>query len=86
MTGAIIAIKHNGYLAVSSAAAPICVLHIRMCRKVPLVRLGLTLSINNTWPLWVSDHPRMFINAGINSKEYVFDIKGNYRQFELCHE
>ena len=47
MTGLIIAIKDNGLLAESSlhVAAPICVLHVRMCRKVPLVRLGLTLSI-----------------------------------------
>ena len=86
MTGMIIAIKDNGFLAVSSLAAPICVLHISMCRKVPLVCIGLTLSIDNTWPLRVSDQPRMFINAGINIKVYVFDIKGNYQQFELCHE
>ena len=82
MTG----LKDNGFLAVSSLAAPICVLHIRMCRKVPLVRLGLTVSIDNTWPLRVSDHPRMFIDASVNIKAYVFNIKGNYRQFELCHE
>ena len=86
MTGLIIAIKDSGFLAVSSLAAPICVLHIHICRKVPLVRLGLTLSIDNTWPLRVSDHLRMFINACVNIKVYVFDIKGNYRQFELCHE
>ena len=86
MTGLIIAIKDNGFLAVSSLAAPICVLHIRMCHKVPLVCLGLTLSIDNTWPLWVSDHPRTFTDANVNIKVYVFDIKGNYRQFELCHE
>ena len=57
MTGVITAIKDNGFLAVSRAAAPICVLHIRICRKVPLVRLGLTLLIDNPWPLRVSDHP-----------------------------
>ena len=38
MAGLIIAIKVNGFLAESSIAAPICVLHIRMCRKVPLLR------------------------------------------------
>ena len=38
MTGLIIAIKDNGFLAVSSSAAPIRVLHIRICRRVPLVR------------------------------------------------
>ena len=37
MTGLIIAIKDNGFLAVSSIAAPICVLHFRVCRKVPLL-------------------------------------------------
>ena len=44
MTGLIIAIKDNGFLALSSIAAPIYVLHIRMCRKVPLLRYdSLTL-------------------------------------------
>ena len=44
MTGLIIAIKDNGFLALSSIAAPINVLHIRMCRKVPLLRYdSLTL-------------------------------------------
>ena len=62
----------------SSLAALICELHICICHKVPLVRLGLTLSIDNTWPLLVSDHPRMCINAGVNIKVYVFDIKDNY--------
>ena len=38
MTGQIIAIKDNGFLALSSIVAPIYVLHIRMCRKVPLIR------------------------------------------------
>ena len=38
MTGRIIAIKDNGFLAVPSLAALICVLHIGMCRKVSLVR------------------------------------------------
>ena len=38
MTGLIIAIKDNGFLALSRIAAPIYVLHIRMCRKVPLLR------------------------------------------------
>ena len=68
MTGLIIAIKDNGFLAVSSLAAPISVLPIRMCRNVPLVVLGLTLSIDNTWPLQVSEDLRMFINAGVNIK------------------
>ena len=36
MTGLIIAIKDNGFLALISIAAPICVSDIRMCRKVPL--------------------------------------------------
>ena len=49
MTGLIITIKDNGFLALSSIAAPIYVLHIRMCRKVPLQRYdSLTLYINNT--------------------------------------
>ena len=44
MTGLIIAIKDNGFLTLSSIAAPIYVLHIRMCRKVPLLRYdSLTL-------------------------------------------
>ena len=44
MTGLIIAIKDNGFLALSSMAVPIYVLHIRMCRKVPLLRYdSLTL-------------------------------------------
>ena len=44
MTELIIAIKDNGFLALSSIAAPICVLHIRMCLKVPLLRFdSLTL-------------------------------------------
>ena len=38
MTGVIIAIKDNGILALSSIAAQIYVLHIRMCCKVPLLR------------------------------------------------
>ena len=38
MTGLIIVIKDNGFLAVSSLAVPICVLHIRMCRKASLYR------------------------------------------------
>ena len=68
-TRLIIAIKDNGFLALSSIAAPIYVLHIRMCRKVPLLRYdSLTLQIDNTKPLLVSDHPRMFINAGVNIK------------------
>ena len=37
MTGLIIAIKDNGFLALSSIAAPIYVLHIRRCHKVPLL-------------------------------------------------
>ena len=36
MTGLIFAIKDNGFLAPSSIAAPIYVLHICMGRKVPL--------------------------------------------------
>ena len=36
MTGLIIAIKDNGFLALISIAAPIYVSDIRMCRKVPL--------------------------------------------------
>ena len=44
MTGLIIAIMDNGFLAVSSIAAPICVSHIRMCRKVPLLRSLLRLT------------------------------------------
>ena len=28
----------------------------------------------------------MFINAGVNIKVLVFDIKANYRQFDSCHE
>ena len=44
MTGLIIAIKDNGFLALSSIAAPIYVLHIRMSRKMPLLRyVSLTL-------------------------------------------
>ena len=44
MTGLIIAIKDNGFLALSSIAAPIFVLHIRMRRKGPLLRYdSLTL-------------------------------------------
>ena len=69
MTGLIIAINDNGFLALLSIAAPIYVLHIRMCRKVPLLRYdSLPLYIDNTWPLLVSDHPRIFINAGVNIK------------------
>ena len=70
MTGLITAIKDNGFLALSSMAVPIYVLHICMCRKVPLLRPynSLTLQIDNTQPLLVSDHPRMFINAGVNIK------------------
>ena len=37
MTGLIIAIKDTGFLALSSIAEPIFVLHIHMCRKVPLL-------------------------------------------------
>ena len=45
----IIAIKDNGFLALSSIAAQIYELHIRMCRKVPLLRYdSLTLYIDNT--------------------------------------
>ena len=87
MTGLIIAIKNNGFLAVSKIAAPIWVLHTCMCRKVSLPRLRLTtLWIDNTWPLLVCDHPRMCINAGVNIKVYVFDTKCNYRQFESRQE
>ena len=87
MMGQITAIKDNGFLAVSSLVVLICESHIRMCRKVPLLSLdSLILSIDNTWPLLVSDHPPMLINAGVNIKVYVFDIKGNYRQFESWHE
>ena len=44
MTGLIIAIKDNGFLALSSIVAPICLLHIHMCCKVPLLRYdSLTL-------------------------------------------
>ena len=44
LTGLIIAIKDNGFLALSNIAAPIYVLHIRVCRKVPLLRYdSLTL-------------------------------------------
>ena len=44
MTGLFIAIKDNGFLALSRIAAPIYVLHIRMCRKVTLLRYdSLTL-------------------------------------------
>ena len=50
------------------------------------MRLGLTLTIDNTWPHLVSDHLLMFINASVNIKVYVLDIKGNYRQFESCYE
>ena len=42
VTGLIIAIKDNGFLALSIIAAPICVLHIPMCRKVPLLRCSRT--------------------------------------------
>ena len=49
MTGLIIAIKDNGFLALSSIAAPIYELHMRKCRKVPLLRYeSLTLQIDNT--------------------------------------
>ena len=44
MTGLIFAIMDNGFLALSSIAAQIYVLHIRMCHKVPLLRYdSLTL-------------------------------------------
>ena len=44
MTGLIIAIKDNGFLSLSSIAAPIYVLHIRKYNKVPLLCYGsLTL-------------------------------------------
>ena len=44
MTGLIIAIKDNSFLTLSIIAAPIYVLHIRMCRKVALLRYdSLTL-------------------------------------------
>ena len=39
MTGLIIAIKDNGFLILSSIAAPINVLHISMCRKVTFATL-----------------------------------------------
>ena len=43
-TGLIIAVKDNGFLALSSIAALIYVLHIRMCHEVPLLRYdSLTL-------------------------------------------
>ena len=46
MTELIIAIKDNGFLALSSIAAPIYVLHIRMCRKEPLLTfIGLFWSL-----------------------------------------
>ena len=49
MTGLIITIKDNDFLALSSIAAPIYVLHICMGRKVPLLRYdSLTLQIDNT--------------------------------------
>ena len=78
MTGLIIAIKDNSFLTLSSIAALIFVLHIFLCHKVPLLRLRLTNYIDR--------YPRMFINAGVNIKVYVFDIKVNYRQFESCHK
>ena len=69
MTGLIIAIKDKGFHALSSIVELIYVLHIRMFRKVPLLGYdSLTLSIDSTWPLLVSDHPQMFINAGVNIK------------------
>ena len=44
MIGLIIAVKDNGFLAHSSIAAPINVLHICVCRKVPLLHYdSLTL-------------------------------------------
>ena len=44
MTGLIIANKDNGFLALSSIAAPIYALHISMCLKVPLLHYdSLTL-------------------------------------------
>ena len=51
MTGLIIAIKDKGCLALSSIAVQIYVLHICMCRKVPLLGSlddSLTLSINRS--------------------------------------
>ena len=46
MTGMIIAIKDNGFLALISIAAPIYVSDIRMCRKVPFYTLRLTYFID----------------------------------------
>ena len=67
MTGLIIAIKDNGLLALVSIAAPICVSDTRMCRKVPLQHTKTRLLYRSITP-GHSDHPRMFINAGVNIK------------------
>ena len=45
MTGLIIAIEDNGFLTLSSIAAPISVLHICMCRKVPLLHSNDSLTL-----------------------------------------
>ena len=54
MTGLIIAIKDNGFLALISIAAPIYVSDIRMCRKVPLLHTKTRLLYRSITPghLW----------------------------------
>ena len=50
MTGLIIAIKDIGYLALSSTATPICVLHIRICHKVLLLPFGTHILYRSLTP------------------------------------
>ena len=50
MTGLIIAIKDNGFLALISIAAPIYVSDIRMCRKVPLLHTKTHLLCRSITP------------------------------------
>ena len=71
VTGLIIAIKDNGFLALISIAAPIYVSDIRMCRKVPLHTkthlLCRSITPGHFWSL-ITSGLRMFINAGVNIK------------------
>ena len=59
MIGLIIAIKDNGFLALISIAAPICVSDIRMCRKVPLLHnedsLYRSITPDHFWSLIIPE-------------------------------
>ena len=58
MKGLIIAIKDNGFLAVSCLAAPICVLLIRMCRNGAFGMLTLSSIskvITDSWNCVMND-------------------------------